>query len=280
MARCARNDCRRWRPDVFVRLAGIGLHVDGEWFCSPVCVESATEKRLRSVQRPASQPTAAAALRLGALLMHQGSISASDLRQALEAQLASGRRLGAEIQHLGFADAASVLRGLSAQAGVNYLTSVDPASVRNAPGGLSIEEVRALGLVPIKADQTNRALVVACQAPLPRTALSALRTLTGWTAEPLLVSDANWHTLMDNYGVTSPAPDRGVEFIRVKDVGAAAARVAAAATAGPITVTQAHCDSSMWVRIERSNVSGGIDTGALPIHHEDNSKWQAATTSL
>jgi len=275
MARCSRNDCRRWRPDVLVRAAGLGLRVDGAWFCSRTCVESVTQQRLRGVPRPASQVPAIPALRLGVLLLHQGAITSADLSKALGAQRTTGRRLGAELQHLGLADAASVLRGLSAQAGVSYLASVDHASVRHAPGGLSPDEVRALGVVPIQVDQANRLLVVACQAPLPRASLSAVRQLTGWTPEPLLVSDADWQTLMRSYGVASPASERRVEFIRVRDVGDAAARVAAAASVGPIMVTEAHCDSAMWVRIESA---GAIDT-LLMRQDEDKSQWQAATTS-
>jgi hypothetical protein len=251
------------------------LQVDGAWFCSRPCVESVTQQRLRGGQRPASQVPAIPALRLGVLLLHQGAISSADLSRALGAQRTSGRRLGAELQHLRLADATTVLRGLSAQAGVSYLASVDPAVVRNAPGGLSPDEVRALGVVPIQAEPSNRSLLVACQAPLPRASLSALRQLTGWAPEPLLVSDADWQTLIRSYGIASPAQERRVEFIRVQDVGDAAARIAAAASVGPITVTEAHCDSAMWVRIESS---GAIDT-LLMRHDEDKSQWQAATTS-
>jgi hypothetical protein len=276
MARCSRNDCRRWRPDTLVRHAHIGLQVDGAWFCSSACVASATEQRLLGVRRPTALAPAVPALRLGVLLMHQGAITSANLSNALAAQRHSGRRLGAELLHLGLVDAVSVLRGLSAQAGVSYLAAVDPACVLNAPGGLSTDEVRALGVVPIQVNESNRTLVVACQAPLPRAALSALRQLTGWTPEPLLVSDIDWQTLMHNYGATAPPSERRVEFTRVQGVGDAAARIAAAAASvGTITLTEAHCDSSIWVRIESP---GAIDT-LLMRHEKDNSEWPAATTS-
>ena len=71
---------------------------------------------------------------------------------------------------------------------------------------------------------------MACRAPLPRAALSALRQLTGWTPEPLLVSDADLQTLMHSYGVDGcPRPTRRVGFVNVHSVGDAAARIAAAA---------------------------------------------------
>jgi hypothetical protein len=276
MARCSGNDCRRWRPDAVVRYARVGLQVDGAWFCSAACVERATHKRLLGVRRPGTQLPAIPALRLGVLLLHQGAISSADLTKALGAQRVSGRRLGAELQHMGLADAVSVLRGLSAQAGVSYLTAVDPSGVRHAPGGLSTDEVHALGVVPVQVDESNRLLVVACQAPLPRAALSALRQLTGWTPEPLLVTDADWHTLSENYGSAAPVSERRVEFVRVQNVEDAAGRIAAvAATEGAITVTEAHCGSSTWVRVE----SPGATETLLMRHDRDISEWPVATTS-
>ena len=276
MARCSRNNCRTWRPDILVRYAHLGLKVDGAWFCSAACVESATQQRRAGVRRFDAHVPAVPALRLGVLLLHQGAITSAELGQALGAQRITGRRLGAELQHMGLTDAESVLRGLSAQAGVSYLAAVDPACVRNAPAGLSTDEIRALGVVPIQVDESNRLLLVACQAPLPRAALSALRQLTGWTPEPLLVSDVDWQTLMHNYGATATATERRVEFVRVQDVEEAAARIAAAAAnEGAITLTEAHCDSSTWVRIQSP---GAINT-LLMRHGKDNREWQAAITS-
>lgn len=276
MARCSRNDCRRWRPDTLVRYAHLGMQVDGAWFCSPACVEFAAKRRLLGVRRPGTSVPPIPALRLGVLLLHQGAITSTQLAKALGAQRVSGRRLGAELQHMGLADAEAVLRGLSAQAGVSYLTTVDPSCVRTAPGGLSADEVRALGIVPIQVDEANRLLVVACQAPLPRAALSALRQLTGWTPEPLLVSDGDCQLLMRSYGSAVGASQRRVAFARVRDVDAAAARIAAAAASdGAITVTEANYETSTWVRVEGR---GAIDTLLMPRQEEDD-ECQVAITS-
>ena len=137
--------------------------------------------------------------------------------------------------------------GLSAQAGVSYLMAVDPACVRSAPGGLSADEVRALGVVPIQVDETNRLLVVACQAPLPRAALSALRQLTGWTPEPLLVSDVDWQLLIRAYGSAVTRRQQRVVFERVRDIDELAARIAAAAANDrTVTITEAHYGQSTW----------------------------------
>ena len=56
---------------------------------------------------------------------------------------------------------------LAAQSGVGYLTGIDMESVRDAPGGLSPNAVRALGLVPVSEVEDGR-IRVACAAPVPR----------------------------------------------------------------------------------------------------------------
>jgi hypothetical protein len=273
MARCSHSDCRAWRPDALVRF-GSGVLMDGDWFCSPACVAAATRRRLAAA-RPAQRlvppvPT----LRLGVLLLHAGAVTSADLARALSAQRRSGRRLGAELLALGLAEITTVLRGLSAQAGVSYLAGVDASTVRSGPGGLSRDEVRALGVVPIHVDEPSRLVVVACQAPLPRAALSALRQLTGWAPDPLLVSDADWEALMASYG-TEASPARRLEFVKVHNAAAAADHIAAsAAMEGTITVTEAKCDTSTWLRVE-----GPSAISTLLVPYDEDGEWQAATTS-
>jgi hypothetical protein len=257
MARCSHSDCRRWRPDALARYTRSGLTVDGAWFCSASCVESSTQQRLLDVKRSSIPAPAIPPLRLGVLLLHQGAITSEDLKQALESQRTTQRPLGAELLHMGI-DSVSILRALAAQAGVNYLANVDPACVRSAPGGLSADEVRALGVVPIQCHLPSQRLVVACLAPVPKAALSALRQLTGCTPEPLLVTDSDLAALMHSYGTSAPAPHRRVGFVNADNVGAAAAHIAAVAESErAITLTEAHSDWASWVRIESAGV---VDT--------------------
>ena len=275
MARCSHDACGRVRPDFLLRYTRMGLRVDGAWFCSPSCVETATAQRLRGVRRGGSPLHPVPPLRLGVLLLHQGAVTSTDLAQALSAQRESGRRLGAELLHRGLAHAEAVLKALAAQAGARYLTAVDPACVRSGPGGLSRDEVQALGVLPIQVVEAERLMLVACPAPLPRAALSALRQLTRMTPDPLLVSDDDWRTLMDAYGTAPAHPQREAAFATVRNVADAAAQVAAAAAAqGSVTVTEAYGDTSVWLRI---NGPSAIKT--LLMTREGESEWLAATTS-
>lgn len=273
MAQCSRDACRRWRPDALVRWARLGLHVDGEWFCSDACVQADAERRLRGVRPPEVAPKAPA-LRLGAVLLHQGVVTSRQLGEALEAQRTSGLRLGAQLQQLGHASRDVVLRALSAQNGIRYLATIDPLSVRTAPGGLSRDEVRALGLVPFAAPDDK--LLVACAAPMPHASIGALQALTGLLVEPYLVADDDFERLASEYGLTADGAPRTT---RARDIVDGAHHIAAAAAAArDVTVREAHIDPFTWVRI---GANGRISTVLVPPRRrqiEEDAEWLAATT--
>jgi hypothetical protein len=275
MPRCSHDACGRMRPDFLLRYMRLGLRVDDAWFCSPSCVEAATAERLREGQRDGQPLRPVPALRLGVLLLHGGAVTSANLEQALRAQRATGRRLGDELVRRGAVASHNVLKALATQAGARYLSAVDPACVRQGPGGLSRDEVRALGVVPIQLLAADRIVLVACPAPLPRASLSALRQLTGWTPEPLLVTDDDLTVLMEQYGAArTESPQQATAFAVVGNIADAAAKVAAAAVAErSVTVTEAHADRSIWLRINGPNA---ITTVLMP---KEGTEWLAATTS-
>ena len=153
-----------------------------------------------------------------------------------------------------------MLRALAAQAGVGYLAVVDTQGVREAPGGLSPNAVRALGLVPVSEEEEGR-IRVACMAPVPRRALSAFRRLTGWIPEAYLVADADFQALVRNYGadVDGERPMRELtRFSQTESLADAAARITAAATrGGDTTVTEARWEPYTWVRVQ--GTSGRVE---------------------
>ena len=243
MPRCADASCVRWRPAFGV---WGGVRLNGAWFCSRSCAATAVRRGLESPPAVGESAGSLPPLRIGALLRHQGAITQAQLDAALASQRKSGLRLGAELQRLGFVSSATLVRALAAQAGVSYLTAVDPARVRRAPGGLSADMVRALGLLPFEAQE--RRLHVICTAPVPRPALRALARLTGWTAEPYLVDDAVFERALDAY---VPDPDSRHESEVVHDVDEASMHVVAAAAGGRNAVIRyAGCGDFVWVRVE------------------------------
>jgi hypothetical protein len=174
-----------------------------------------------------------------------------------------------------------VLRGLAAQAGTSYLTAVDPACVRRAPGHLFRDEVRALGIVPLRTVETERVMAVACAAPVPRAALAALRELTGYTPMAYLVSDEDYDMLASAYGTEAPAEIAAKHTAHVVGVQDAARRIAEAASAErSITVARARVDPLTWVRIAGKH---GVNTmlvspGSGDDDLEEDDSWLAGTT--
>ena len=257
---------------MIIRLAKLGLTVDGEWFCCNGCVEADAVRRLRDARRRDVE-SPAPALRLGAVLLHQGVVTLRQLSEALEAQRTTGLRLGEQLQTLGHVTREVVLRALSAQNGISYLATVDPASVRTAPGGLTTDEVRALGIVPFRENEEE--LLIACAAPVPYSAIGALQALSGRKVQPFLVADDDYAMLAQEYGASAPALRSNV----VRDISEGASRIAAlAAEAGDVTVTEAHVDPFTWVRID---ANGRVNTLLVPPYTEDTKEtdeWLAGTT--
>jgi hypothetical protein len=260
MARCSANDCNRWRPDVLRHVSGVTI--SDQWFCSRTCVEHMAHRLLldgpaQQVGIPGLPPS-----RLGTLLRHYRALTAAQLDTALAAQRQTGLLLGAQLRALNLVDSETIVRALAAQAGVRYLTFVDPECVRTAPCGLSRHAVLALGLVPFSEVDQAGLIKVACVAPLPRAALSALHRLTGWTTEPYLVSDETLERLQQAYGVDdagripAQAPSG---FMRASSLSQAAACIATAATsARRTTMTEASLAPYTWVRVQGAGVTQDV----------------------
>jgi hypothetical protein len=245
------------------------VRLNGTWFCSRSCAAAAVRRGLESPPALGESAGSLPPLRIGALLRHQGAITQSQLDAALASQRRSGLRIGAELQRLGFVSSATLVRALAAQAGVSYLTAVDPSRVRRAPGGLSADMVRALGLLPFEAQ--DRRLHVLCTAPLPRPSLRALARLTGWTAEPYLVDDAVWERALEAY---EPDSQGGQQAEVVRGVAEAAQVVAAAAAGRDAVIRYAGVGEFMWVRVE-----GGAKTHDVLIAGEAPPRVQDGSAS-
>jgi len=246
MARCAADDCNRWRPELLARSIA-GVTIDGHWFCSQVCVEAMAKKLLLAAPRWQPGIPAVPPPRLGALLRHRAIISHAELEAALEAQQTSGLKLGAQLCAMEFAKPTEVLKALADQAGVRYMATIDPAHVQDAPGGLPRDAVRALGVVPFSEIDRQRRIKVACTAPIPNAALGALGRLIGATAEPYLVTDTVFARLSNAYGSRTFGH---VPVVATTSLADAAARIAALASEGKRTsVTEAYWDPYTWVRV-------------------------------
>lgn len=275
MARCAAEECGRWRPDLLVR-RGAGVYVDGAWFCSRECVEELARRRLSEARPVAAGIPSVPPMRLGTLLRHHGVCSADVIEQALQAQRRSRLKLGEQLQAMGAVDPRSILRALAAQAGVGYLADVETELVRRAPGGLSANAVRALGIVPI-SDVEHGRVRVACKAPVPRRAISALRRLTEWIPEVYLVSDDNFELLLRNYGSEGDQP----LFSQTDSLADAAARIADAATrARDTSIVEAHWEPFTWIRVLGAGVVEDVFLARPAASSDSNRERQADPVAI
>jgi hypothetical protein len=249
---CTRNGCGR-RHLAFLPGRSAGVTLDGEWYCSPSCVEQITRDRLIALEptRPAARRTGsedALRMRLGGWLRHTGALTEDQLALAVETQAKTGLKFGEQVLALKLASPDAVLRALALQAGVRYLSTLSLATVRRGPGGLSPDAVRALAIIPF-SEPVGGVIKVACLAPLPRLALGAFRRITGFIPEPHLVADERWTSLMDAYGAEADQPATST-FVETRDLAEAAATIARTATHGRAArLTELRCDPYTWVRV-------------------------------
>ena len=87
-------------------------------------------------------------------------------------------------------------------------------------------------------------------AGTPRTALAALRRITGLSPEPHLVADEAWPAIIEAYG--ADVLEAGVShLVRTSDLAEAAAAIARAAGRGlAVRLTEARCEPFTWMRVQ------------------------------
>ena len=246
MARCNWDDCLRWRPDVLVN-RGAGYQLDGKWYCSPSCFQEAASQQLSDQRLAPEWPTTGP--RIGSLLVHQQALSAASLRLALRSQAVTRLPLGRQLEQMGLVSGAAVLRALSTQAGVSYLAAIDLSQVRSVTAPLPTATLGELGLVAVDVSADEKRLKVACVAPVPWSVLRAIDRVTGWTAEPLLVSDSDWQKLIT--ALAERGQSQAIPVTDVEDAAALTTRLAHEKRAHEVIM--ARVDPFILVRMEHRN---------------------------
>lgn len=263
-------------------LAGVsGITVDDRWFCSQACVERMVRRYVSDIPAPVEMTPVPPPphMRLGALLRHHGALSADQLHHVLEQQATSGLRLGAQAKALYGIDSAAVLRALAVQAGARYLTSIDTATVHDAPGGLSRETIEALGLIPFSHPDERQTVRVASKAPVRWDAVRALRQLADWIPDVYLVEDETWDALLANYGLDRRARRSQVEratALRVNGPQEAATRIVTLATATRRSrLAEARWAPYTCVRVQSARL---VEDILFTSNQGEEPSWQEANT--
>lgn len=259
MVQCAHEGCGRRMPTVLTNIGRLGTYVDEDWYCSSTCVEETVRRRIKDL--PPVEPAYIQCwrpMRLGQLLRSQLGLTKEEIEAALGAHR-MGTPIGQRLREAGLVSAEDVLRALATQAGVRYLTTVDPRVVALRPGELPVDVVRTLGIVPISADPEKREMQVACAAPVPGLAVRAVTKLTNWAVEPLLVTDETLPRLIDLY--TSLPGERRNGRPDVCDLRTAPARVAQfAKEQRSVRVSYERCDPYVWVRLSGESATADLLT--------------------
>jgi type IV pilus assembly protein PilB len=154
---------------------------------TPVAAPGPTERPLPERQ--------AAGTRLGDLLVKRGSVSGTDLQDALLEQTESGRRLGDVLLELGLIDEADLVQALSEQSALPVvdLRSTDPTP--EALEALTEAIVRAAVALPLTID--DDALTVAMGAPPTPERLAEFAQLAGRHVNVVLAPASQVQTLID-----------------------------------------------------------------------------------
>jgi hypothetical protein len=121
-------------------------------------------------------------------------------------------------------------------------------------------------------------MFVACTAPLPYSAIGAVRVLTGFKTVAYLVSDENLDALMAAYAADVPSARNRVRVQWVEGMHDAARRIAESASSfGDITVKEAHLDPLTWIRVAGRH---GIDAMFVTPHEgrQEVPEWLVGTT--
>jgi hypothetical protein len=277
MAQCADRPCRRWLPDLLVGRAW-GATLDGQWHCSRACLTRSVQRRLADVRNDAGLPSIPR-VRLAALLKQRGEIPVAVIDQALAAQQHSGLRLAEQLQAMGV-EQEPILAALASQSGVPCLLSVDPHTVREAPGAFHPDTVRAIGLVPLSRPDKDT-IRVAAAAPVQRRALNALRVVTGLLPQPYVVSDDNFAALIAQYGADGVDTSRS-GFYTSDDPHATASHVAALAwRSRQVAIDDAWIDDDRrWLRVHGAGrVDDVVVASAVASFTHKETACLAATTS-
>jgi hypothetical protein len=234
------------------------MFIDQHWYCSTRCVEEAVRQRVRDL--PSVEPAFVQSWRrtkLGLLLTQQVGLPRAVIDQALDAEESAAIPMGQRLRRRGLVSSDDLLRALATQAGVRYLTAVNPRVVALRPGELSQDIVRALGIVPIAADATRREMQVACTAPIPGLAVRALTKLTEWAVEPLLVSDESLPHLIEVYGTKGPRRT-AVSGAVCDPLGGPAQVARFAKNRRMVRMLQERCDPYVWVRLNALGATADV----------------------
>jgi hypothetical protein len=174
-----------------VRKLRTGVRLEGQWYCSPECLETALRNLL---SRTSVRPTPVATPRhvpLGLLMLSRGKLTPEQLRRALDAQTAAGYgRIGDWLKNLGY----STEEQISAALGVQW-----SCPVFSPPRDLDSQWISLLPrcleesfrMLPVHYSRTSGLLYLGFAERVDYTALHTIERMLDCRAMPCLITPSS-----------------------------------------------------------------------------------------
>jgi len=178
---CQNNECHIRQGWIRSRVLNLpGFYLEAEWYCREDCLSQAIVERLKKRKKePGKSLPSVLRLKLGHILLENGTISRAQLDAAIETQRKQQpcERLGTILKTLEFVKERDVTLALSRQYGLPLVNlknrTISDAVIRMVPA----EIVRKSTFVPLEYDSFNNVLVLVTHNPADIATIIELRSI-------------------------------------------------------------------------------------------------------
>ncbi len=148
-------------------------------------------------------------MRVGRILLVEGSITEEQLKQALRGQREKGGRIGSRLLELGFVDERTLVKALQKNLGAKGVVLTEYPLDSGVLNLISPDIARAYGVVPLKRE--NRVLYLAMVNPRDIQAQEDIRFRTGYDIVPLVAVESSINKILAEHYETKALEDEVVE---------------------------------------------------------------------
>jgi hypothetical protein len=170
-----------------------GIRLQGEWYCSPECFETAAQSAFSSLL-PAVEdaPHIRHRIPIGLLLLSRGTINDGQLKQALHLQRESGGgKIGKFLQEIRAASEKDITEVLAAQWGCPVYPLARAREFLQCATLLPLTLLEAGRMLPVHYLRAQRTLFMAFVEGVDRTALYAVEQMLQLRTIPCIVSESD-----------------------------------------------------------------------------------------
>jgi hypothetical protein len=228
-----------------------GVWLQDRWYCSPDCFRVGLFHRLESAASAPRRDPRPNRLPLGLVLLSQGDITSSQLRQALECQRAEkSGRLGQWLVKLGAVSQQQVIAALAVQQGCPVFPAQEYQSL---PAKMHWPEalIQRYQAIPVFYNRTESRLYVGFLEGVSHALLYSLEQMLGCRTQPCIVPSSTyerqleWQTRwLESETVMINQRQDGIEMAQT--IGNYAQQVRTE------RCSLTCCEDHLWTRLERS----------------------------